>query len=179
MVLPLLLTSGDRCYFVSNTRIRLLPSCDIDPSTIDELTEDPSPTSAAAAQLRWAPGARWSRPTPRPSIVVRGNEELERRLEVVEQEKIDAVAQRVTAEAQRDIAMRQRDEAKRDLAIARKELATLRERRTQAAHPGHLGPKGSDLDAARDPTVGADQTSRTPGSPSGGSAQRDSDGPRS
>jgi hypothetical protein len=126
-----LLAAGPECYFVSNTRIHLLPSCDIDPATIDALTEEPTPPSAATARQRAA--APWSRrPGPpraaQPRIVVRGNEELEQRLASAEQQRIDAVSARLTAEEELRIARQQRDEALRDLASARAELASLQHR---------------------------------------------------
>ncbi len=133
VALPLILAAGAPCYFISNTRIRALPSCDIDPSTIDELTEQPAPASMASAQQRQFAHGRWNRAIVRSTIVVRGNEELERRLELADQQRLDAVAERIAVEKQRDIALQQRDRALRELAKARGELATLRAR---APHAG-------------------------------------------
>ncbi len=55
LMLPLLLASGGgRCYLVTNTTIRVLPSCDLSPSAVDALTE----RSAAAPQAGTAPASQ-------------------------------------------------------------------------------------------------------------------------
>lgn len=177
LALPLLLTSAPArgastapCYFVSNTRIRLLPSCSISPSTIDQLTEEPT-AAATPGQPTWRGAGRW-RPVPaRPAVL--GDQELERRLEVAQQERADATARRVTAEAERDAALRERDAALRELAAARKELAAEREEPAQASAPGRerdpresaarAGPAGPLVDSLAPPAgVAAEQEANRP-----------------
>lgn len=128
LTIGLLLAAGGDCYFIGNTRILRLPSADLDPGTIAELTEDPSPAHAAGL-ARQPP--RWRGRSPRapmPAVVVRGNEELERRLEEAQRQRMDAVAERLGAEAARDAALRQRDLALREAAALRTALAAERAR---------------------------------------------------
>ncbi len=61
LMLPLLLASGGgRCYLVTNTTIRVLPSCDLSPSAVDALTERSAPQtgSAPASQSGDAPASQ-------------------------------------------------------------------------------------------------------------------------
>lgn len=143
LALQLVLAADGPCYFIGNTRILPLPTCDISPSSVEGLTEEPTAVSAASLRPQSPGRARRNRAAPRaprPTYVVRGNEELERRLEIADQEKVTAVAERVTAEQERDTAQRERDDARRErdqalrerddarrkLEAAQRELAALR-----------------------------------------------------
>lgn len=136
LTMRVLLAADGDCYFVGNTRILQLATCDISPATIAELTEDPAPATRASLQQRpAAPGTRRFGAVPRPAprtVVLRGNEELERRLELAQQERIDAVARRLAAERQRDLAFGQRAEALQDLTAARRALAAAEARLQRA-----------------------------------------------
>jgi hypothetical protein len=135
LALQLLLAADGECYFIGNTRILPLPSCDLSPSTVEELTEAPDAVSAASLQ-RQSTGRtnrrRGAVRIPRPTVVVRGNEELERRLEIADQEKVTAVAERVTAEQERDAARRERDTALRERDDALRERDAARRERDDA-----------------------------------------------
>lgn len=121
LTLQLLLAAEGSCYFVGNTQTLVLPSCDIGPATIAELTERSAPRGAVRYQRR--PGA----PAARTAYVGAGGA-LERRLEVAEQGRTEAVARRLSAEAVRDQALEQRAEALRSLAAARQALAAAEAR---------------------------------------------------
>lgn len=136
LALRLLLTAGD-CYFVTNTRILVLPTCDVSPDTIDALTEDPGPSRASAVPPRpaaWA--ARRGQPwRPQPPVATVGTKELESKLRDEQERRIAEVARRLAAEQQRDAALRERDRALTKLADLARELAAGRartDRRTPA-----------------------------------------------
>jgi hypothetical protein len=135
LALRLIAAAPDDCYFVTNTRILVVP-CDIGPATIDELTEEPPPSKAATVQLQspGGPAGRRSRALPRPQPVAPlGHQELERRLQMAEDERITAVAERLAAEQARDRAIAQRDAARHELGGVREELAGARARIGRAA----------------------------------------------
>jgi hypothetical protein len=130
LAVRLIVAAPDDCYFVTNTRILVVP-CDIGPATIDDLTEEPPPSKAATGRLRRpaGPAGRRNRPFPRPQPVAPlGYQELERRLDTTEDQRITAVAERLTAEQARDRAIAQRDAARRELDGVREELAAARAR---------------------------------------------------
>jgi len=125
LALQLILAAEGSCYFVGNTQTLVLPSCDIGPATIAELTERSAPRAAASAPRRaGAPAAR--------TAYVGVGGAMERRLEVAEQERTEAVARRLAAEAARDQALAQRSEALRSLAEARRALAEAEARLERA-----------------------------------------------
>jgi hypothetical protein len=126
LTLRLLVAAGDKCYFVGNSRLVELPSCALSPSTIDDLTEEGAPASSRSLQSFRAGTRLPAFQSRRSTVVVRGNEELEQRVEEAEQRRVDAVAQKVVAEEQQREAEQQRDAAARQLAAARKELSALR-----------------------------------------------------
>lgn len=121
--LHLVLAGGGACHLVTNTQILILPSCDLSPAAIAELTGDsiswPETTRIAHPARR---GAR----APRPAVVPPSVAEMQQRLEVSESGRISAVAQRLSAERERDEARRERDVAARALAALRREVAALR-----------------------------------------------------
>jgi len=145
LVIGLLLADDGSCHFVTNTRILELPTCDIGPATIDELTEDPSASSAASARDRLrrpGPVAHRGRAAARgaaPVLMVRGNEELERRIEREQRERIEAVTERLAAEHARDVALQERDAARRELAAAREALRAARQHRGASQRAGGAG----------------------------------------
>jgi hypothetical protein len=119
ITLPLLLAAGD-CYFVTNTRTLVLPTCDIGPATIERLAGDAAPErSIEAARRRNAGPYRGGVARSVCTTVVRGSEELERRLELAEQERVTAEVARLAAEQERDVALRQREQALDELRRAR------------------------------------------------------------
>lgn len=126
LTLRLLTAAGEECYFIGNSRLVELPSCAISPATIDELTEKGTPASTHSLQsLRQGERPRAFQ-AQRSTVVVRGDDELKRRVEDAEQRRVDAVAQKVVAEEQRRAAELERDASLRKLAAARKELSGLR-----------------------------------------------------
>lgn len=136
LTVQLLLAAEGDCYFVGNTRTLVLPSCDIGPATIAELTERSAKRTASQAQrLHGAPAMR--------RAVVSPAGALERRLEVAEQERTEAVARRLAAEAARDQARAQRSEALRSLAAARRALAEVEARLERA---GRCAPQARQAD---------------------------------
>jgi hypothetical protein len=134
LVLHLLLNAHDGCWVVTNTRITRLPRCDFGPATVEMLTEESSPGTAAGTPPPW-------RNVPRGGCTteVRGNDELERRLARAEQERLTAVSQRVTAEQERDQALRERDGARRDLERLRRKMVAA------AGHSGGSAPSSPSL----------------------------------
>lgn len=119
IALTLIAAAGD-CLFVTNTRTLVLPTCDIGPATIERLREEAAPEHSVE-KVRLRAAGRYHRGMARPSCttVVRGNEELERRLEVAELERVSAEVARLSAEEERDRAIRQRDQALSELKRAR------------------------------------------------------------
>ncbi len=144
LAVRLLLATDGSCYFVGNTRILVLPSCDIGPATIAELTEEPTPPTAAGLiqarrhALRAYPGRGGAVPA-QAAVMVRGDQELERRLVREQQRRIDEVRRRLEAEHERDLARRQREVAERRLDEARQALSTATERLRRA---GRAEPRG-------------------------------------
>jgi hypothetical protein len=153
LALRLIVAAPDDCYFVTNTRILVVP-CDIGPATIDELTEEPPPSKAATVQLQRpiSPAGRRNFPFPRPQPVApMGHQELERRLETAEDQRITAVAERLAAEQARHRALAQRDAARRELDGVREELAAARARLERLAPhgPGATDSGADDREASR------------------------------
>jgi hypothetical protein len=146
--------AGD-CHFVTNTRILVIPTCDIGPSTIDALTEDPGPSAAPRVDPRRRGGpARPGRTAARPLVVApRDAGELERRLELEQQERITAVARRLSAERQRDLALRERDAAVAALAALRAQLEAA-EARAAEDGGGDRSPEALTGGTARPPDPG-------------------------
>jgi hypothetical protein len=139
LALRLLVAADGDCYFVTNTRILIVPSCDVSSATIEALTEDPGPPERGRIEpQRRGPGARPGRSLPRAmrSIDPAGEKQLRRKLEIAQAQRISAVAERLSAERARDLAIQERDAARRRLAAAREELAAARARRqAEAAAP--------------------------------------------
>jgi hypothetical protein len=136
LALAPLAAEAEGCYFVTNTRIHVLPSCDIGPRTIDALTEDPGPSDRSAApQRRVSPMRRGSSPAraPRYPAAPFTDAELARKLELAEDRRLTAVARRVSAEWERDAALEARDEALRQLERLRRGRADARDETGLAA----------------------------------------------
>jgi hypothetical protein len=130
LALRLMVAASDDCYVVTNTRILVVP-CDIGPATIDELTEEPPPSKAATVQPQRAvgPAGRRNRASPRPQPVAPlGQQELERKLQDAEDQRITAVAERLAAEQARGRAIAQRDASRRELDDVQEQLAAARAR---------------------------------------------------
>jgi DNA repair exonuclease SbcCD ATPase subunit len=148
LAIQVLVAAAGDCFFVSNTRIVLVPSCDFRPAAMAELradTEEPEPARPQTfeAQRRSATALRWMRASARdarPFLDVRQYRELQRRLEIAERQQRIAEEQRRLSERERNIAERrrraaererslaleQRDAALKELAVVRQELAAAR-----------------------------------------------------
>lgn len=123
LALQLVVAAHSGCYVVTNTRITKLPTCDFGAATAEMLTEEPTPRSPSAL----APGRRYAW-NPAGTSVVRGDDELEHRLELTEQERLAAAAKSVAATQERDEALRERDRALRELQNLRRRCATTNSR---------------------------------------------------
>ena len=130
LALRLVVAAASDCYFVTNTRILILPTCDLSPETIEALTEDPRPSSRSAALSRpaaWA-GSRNQPPWRAQPTALPGTADLRRELDDEQQRRLGEVERRLAAERQRDLALHERDEALKRLAVLRGELAAARAR---------------------------------------------------
>jgi hypothetical protein len=129
LAMQVVLGGGGPCHLVTNTQILILPSCDVSPATIEELTPDPGLAAHALSAGLVGPGNAFRRGAaraPPPMVVPLSAGELQRRLEVSEADRVSAVAERVSLEHERDVALRERDAARRALRTARNELEALR-----------------------------------------------------
>lgn len=146
LVLRLVAVAGGDCHLVTNSRIIVLPSCEIGPATIAQLTEDPAPSSSVRAG---APGRLGFGSAARPAPALLSTTELQHRLDVAEGERVAAVSQRYIAERERDAARRDRDAALREVDALRRELASVRATIAARARPVKRPGAGAPPDRAR------------------------------
>lgn len=114
------------CHLVTNHQILILPTCDLSPATVAQLTENPRRSTNTVSVGPTSMGRRDHGRTAHPLPVALSPVELQHRLETAEEERVAAISQRLVAERERDAARRDRDAAKRELKAVRRELAALR-----------------------------------------------------
>jgi hypothetical protein len=126
LVLYVVAGGGEDCHLVTNHRILALPSCDLTPGMVAQLTENRVVSSNAMSVRPGSFARRGYAQAARPVPVTLSPVELQARLEIAEEERVGAVSQRLIAERERDDARRARDAATRELNTVRRELAALR-----------------------------------------------------
>ena len=124
------------CMVVTNTRMLELPSCNLPPADLESLAQDPTPPAVAPVAGRGPYGRPFGRPSPACVVEVRGNDLLERKLALAEEERLEAVRRRVAAEQELEAALA-------ELATLRSSLAQCRSVTGKAGARPRRGPEAT------------------------------------